>query len=482
MNSITFLHIAIFLTVLSACSHSILKFKNIDDSSDREKEVRKSLSTCNDNLATLFKTSPAPLTVNIYGSEDKFIEDLQTLQGLNKEDAESFRGNGAPRPLRNRVLIPPKFNLESTCHELVHHYLEANTNKTNLLTGGKWFDEGSANYFSAKIYRPEVWEKRSKSYSLIQNQPIAFSFLENDAEWAKLRNLKKERDRAYVQSTLMVYLFLNKFRNSSYEKLLLELKNSAFNTAFEKVTGTTPLAFHEEWLRYMTDYKYGFEDGLQDLYRVSHNNPWAITLDSSIVRFGKSSVRFEVRKGDYRVNKRGEKSSRAELSNEKPALMGKEYWYASSIFIPKDFPIENNRLVIGQWYPTDDEGEKSRRPVMAMRFVNGKFYITIRTSSEKIMVPNDGKEVIIYETKKFQLGRWNDFIFNVKWSYKEGGFVNTWLNKQQIANYKGPVGYNDELGPSFQFGIYRDETDKTYVLYFDEISQGPTRKSVELPD
>lgn len=79
------------------------------------------------------------------------------------------------------------------------------------------------------------------------------------------------------------------------------------------------------------------------------------------------------------------------------AEINHEYWYALSVFIPHDFPIEDNRLVLAQWWAEPDEGEYSdRSPVLAMRFRNGKFYISLRTSPEKIMKEN-GKEIILYE-------------------------------------------------------------------------------------
>lgn len=227
------------------------------------------------------------------------------------------------------------------------------------------------------------------------------------------------------------------------------------------------------------DLEYNFDSSLSDLYIVSHPQPYAIQLDSNIVRKGSHSVRFEIRDGDVRINKRGNKSFRAELSTEKPVKIGSEQWYFFSLFIPSDFPIEDNRLVIGQWYAPSDSGEKPRSPAMALRFKNGKFYISMRTSHEKIMKKNDGNEVILFQTKDFILGKWNDFLVDVKWNH-ENGFVKIWLNKNLITDYKGPVGYNDDLGPSFQFGIYRDKSKKTYVIYFDEFRRGRTRSSVEI--
>lgn len=50
--------------------------------------------------------------------------------------------------------------------------------------------------------------------------------------------------------------------------------------------------------------------------------------------------------------------------------------------------------------------------------------------------------------------------------------MNTWINNNKVIEYSGPVGYNDKNGPALQFGIYRDQSEKTYVIYFDEIKMG----------
>ena len=81
-------------------------------------------------------------------------------------------------------------------------------------------------------------------------------------------------------------------------------------------------------------------------------------------------------------------------------------------------------------------------------------------------------------TKSFPLGRWNDFVVQARWDYTEKGLINVWWNAKAIVQYRGPVGYNDDLGQYFQFGIYRDETDKTYVSYMKEIKMGHSAEEV----
>ena len=127
----------------------------------------------------------------------------------------------------------------------------------------------------------------------------------------------------------------------------------------------------------------------------SAGKPWSLKVVSDNVRKGRKAIRFEVREGDQRINpESGKISYRSELS-EKPifkAIMGKDYWYGFSMYIPQDFPKHGNRLVIGQWHASPDAemGEVNRSPVLSQRYKRGKFYVSVRYSSQEIQKSNDG--------------------------------------------------------------------------------------------
>ena len=74
--------------------------------------------------------------------------------------------------------------------------------------------------------------------------------------------------------------------------------------------------------------------------------------------------------------------------------MGSVRWYAFSLLVPDDFPIEDNRLVLAQWHGADKKylGEAPRSPSMAFRYSNGSFFITISHSADRIV--RDAKAVV----------------------------------------------------------------------------------------
>lgn len=196
-------------------------------------------------------------------------------------------------------------------------------------------------------------------------------------------------------------------------------------------------------------------------------------------------LRFELRNNEYWTDITGDHTFRSEIDTKDKPSMGSEKWYRFSISLPEDFPIEDNRLVLAQWHGADKWwlGEHNRTPVLAFRYRNGEFNIRLMHSVKRIIkdVDNVPSEKL-FKTKNFPLNEWHDFIIQARWTYKNDGLINIWWNNVQIVNYKGPVGYNDNIGPHFQFGIYRDSTSKTYVSYMKNVIMGNHAEEIDFRD
>jgi hypothetical protein len=162
------------------------------------------------------------------------------------------------------------------------------------------------------------------------------------------------------------------------------------------------------------------------------------------------------------------------------APLGREIWYSLSTFIPQEFPIVESPTVITQWHASEDPGEDvaARSPVLAHRYANGDLIIDIRFSSHKIQQANDGSKRVLYEKKSFSKGMWHDFLYRIRWSYLSDGLVECWLDGKQIIAYKGPIGYNDDYGPYFKFGLYHHDGIDPFVIYHDEYRRGFSRRDV----
>lgn len=226
----------------------------------------------------------------------------------------------------------------------------------------------------------------------------------------------------------------------------------------------------------------GWLKGIQNWHINSPAKPYSIQVDPTLSYQGEPTLRFELRPGDSWVGPSGSTTYRAELVPGHYPAKESVRFYSCNIFIPKGFPSDENRLVVMQWWPqTKTElGEKGRSPSLALRYTEGKYSVTIRHSDLHVVTEPDAvPKKTVFTSKKIEQGKWNQFTFETKWSFKSDGYVKVWLNQKQVADYQGPVGYDDERGPIFKFGMYRDDNHKTYVSYFNQCREGDSLESVQ---
>jgi hypothetical protein len=214
----------------------------------------------------------------------------------------------------------------------------------------------------------------------------------------------------------------------------------------------------------------GWLKGNPQWHANSPGKPYSISLDNGMNYQNQPTLRFEMRKGDAWIGPKGSKTYRNELiPSDFPPPKSIRY-YGCNIFIPKDFPIEDNRLVLMQWWSQakTEMGEKGKSPSLALRYTKGTISATIRHSDVRVVTePDNVPQKRIFESQLLKKGQWNHFIFQVRWSFKDDGFVKIWWNKKLVTDYRGPIGYDDDQGPLFKFGMYRDDSPKTYIAYFN---------------
>lgn len=106
--------------------------------------------------------------------------------------------------------------------------------------------------------------------------------------------------------------------------------------------------------------------------------------------------------------------------------------------------------------------------------------VRLRTSGLRVVKdPEAYREDKLFETRNFRQDEWNDFVFHVKWSFNSDGFIQVWWNGKQVANYKGRTTYDDDVGPKFKFGLYRNDSKATYVSFISEVREGSSFSEVD---
>jgi hypothetical protein len=197
----------------------------------------------------------------------------------------------------------------------------------------------------------------------------------------------------------------------------------------------------------------------------------SLQMQSAIVRNGHSAARITIHTGDTFEKGEGKsKDSERDELREADLLVSREaksYEYQFSLFLPGDFPIVPTRLVIAQW-KQDCPGNavcSDNSPVLAIRYVAGKLYITIQSDTIKRT---------LYQTKEEVRNKWLDFKFNICFSRTDSGHVDAWLNEKPIISYKGITAYSERSGYFnksyfyFKMGLYRDIMPQPMIIYIDE--------------
>jgi hypothetical protein len=137
--------------------------------------------------------------------------------------------------------------------------------------------------------------------------------------------------------------------------------------------------------------------------------------------------------------------------------------------------------------------EEWRHPTLALCAINDKWKITYRVDPDKISDTSDwgafdkrtlanpknpygwqgqettGPEPNWHEFSLLEdIGKWTKFVIKVRWSFTEK-VLEVWKNGVKlISEPHHAISYNDDLGPSSKFGLYRS-SPHAYSEYKDRI-------------
>ena len=173
---------------------------------------------------------------------------------------------------------------------------------------------------------------------------------------------------------------------------------------------------------------------------------------------------------------RKRKSERAEIASINEWGKG-EMWYAWSIYLQPEFTELHPRssLKLLQFHSKPDDVYPDQH--FSFEAKDGSY-----TPSNNI-----NKEKGLSLSKTDMIGRWNDILMHVNWSYKNDGYYKIWANGDLIYDYSGKTLWDKNIRANFKFGIYRNWLEHTWetgsdggttVVYFDEIRIGKTKDEV----
>ncbi|MEM8531970.1 MAG: heparin lyase I family protein [Chloroflexota bacterium] len=217
---------------------------------------------------------------------------------------------------------------------------------------------------------------------------------------------------------------------------------------------------------------------------------YSIQLDEAYSRDGSQSARFELLRDDPDVSG----SRRVELTSIKngSAPIDSVRWYGVSYYVPSDYGIDPTFEIVSQWHSRPDDCNDPcdwGSPPMHISITGNQWKGQFRYDYDGKFENNTPDGIIELETELGSVARdqWTDFVFQVRWSQSDAGFLKIWKNGTLAYDYQGPIGFNRSGGHHMKVGIYkppykydRDSTttDKR-VLWIDSVRIGDETASYE---
>ena len=161
-----------------------------------------------------------------------------------------------------------------------------------------------------------------------------------------------------------------------------------------------------------------------------------------------------------------------ELKNEK------EYWIGFAVFLDNNWPQDGKKgeTIFQAHHRPDKREPRGGNPPFALGTRHGKWQIKAKSNSNKLCGSKCQYSVLSQSIGAYKPNTWTEFVFNVKFTHKNSGFLKVWKNGQQVLNYSGPIGYNDENGPWLKLGLYKsnwrsgNSSVKSRTVFHDEFS------------
>ena len=229
---------------------------------------------------------------------------------------------------------------------------------------------------------------------------------------------------------------------------------------------------HSPWVGQYTESQYEGEHH----FKISTDTP---------PKGGKYSGRFYIGAGgDYWLSpNNGSETARSEIQLKSTAHEGEEIYYSWFFKIDESYTESDEWQVIGQFHDQPDPaiGETwsnypANPPPLSYKYSNGHFIIAVYSF--------EINSVMHIASVPITKGEWHQIKSRIFWSTDENGFMEFWLNGNQIevsgiTRYTAKNCFN-KAGNYLKIGLYRSKNiDSAGIVYFDNIKSGPTFESVE---
>jgi hypothetical protein len=208
----------------------------------------------------------------------------------------------------------------------------------------------------------------------------------------------------------------------------------------------------------------------------SSGAPWGLVADNN----APGQFRFELRHGDKwakdvrlkRLKGPNHQVERVEFSDLQRQPYNRDIWFGFTMLVEPGPKTSSEWVNLGQLHNTPDPGENSASPPWVQGFGAGDaFRIFVRHTDQNPLVDNPSP-IVLFQDRAFKRGHPYHFIYRLRIDHEGNGLAQVWRDGMLIGNYRGPLGYPDQRGGYFKFGIYRRPAAETMVVHYSNVQLG----------
>ncbi|WP_271615351.1 heparin lyase I family protein [Bradyrhizobium sp. CCBAU 51627] len=197
------------------------------------------------------------------------------------------------------------------------------------------------------------------------------------------------------------------------------------------------------------------------------------------------TLRFEVQQGDnWAGGGDGSYVDRAEIQNDSasvPTSWGAEIPAGTPVGIDYQLMVEangpngsfvntqnssNGWFIVGQMHNDDTASGVGTSPPFAVQLDGDHLQIVARYVQPGGNPSNSSTDLHMLtlwtDPNPIQAGVYNDVKIQANVSNSGGGYLDVWINGNQVVNYQGPLGYGQ--GTYWEYGIYRSRATETAAV------------------
>ncbi|MGK7913132.1 MAG: DUF4347 domain-containing protein [Synechococcus sp.] len=234
----------------------------------------------------------------------------------------------------------------------------------------------------------------------------------------------------------------------------LEVSTGRINT---DVGVTSDIRF-EEVLQGKAIFNANFNKGSLKGFRLATKEKHGIVITDDPTGSNNKVVKFDLRKGD----RLAQNKTRAELIPipKTTIQFGKTYTYSFRHFLPNDWQADPSWEVLAQWHGVPDKGEKFRNSAANLFSSGGGYRLRHKWTGHRIANNQSQISEATSWSGNYIKGRWVQWKFVIKWSYKGDGAFKAYRDGKLIAARQGPNTFNDAVPPYMKIGVYKADFGK----------------------